>query len=667
MRAYAPLVPTLSILPPHRRALAAAVAATLLLAATACSGGGGDEPDGGGGGADGSGSAAHTGREGDGWTVLHYSMADTNLEPFMVGDVNELGTVGSNDNLHVREFIDRSADYGDDELLDQGSWVGARVLDLGAPGTSELVEDLGDVNAADPEVLATFIAEGLSAHRAGHYALVISDHGASWPGMGPDEGSDYDVLDLAEMTAGIASGLEQAGVDKLDLIGFDACLMAGYEVASAMAPLADRMVASQELEPGHGWDYAALQVLADDPDATSDDLGAAILDGFQAQAEASGTQDSITLAHLDLTRMAAVDEALADFGGALSESAAEVAPVVGRAEASTLAFAKSPDESESSHLIDLGSLAATIGAGSEDVAEQADALVGAIDEVVLDEVAGVSTEAATGLSIYFPATADLADGAYQEVATAQPWVDFLTTYYDAGAAIPAEEAPAFLDPDGAAEVEFADDGVYLTGTYDELGQANLTDAVISYALVEDDGSLTYLGEESASIDPDGEPVASGFYDLTALSISDGEDSAYAYVSLDYAEGDDVFTVDVPMAYYAPDDVAGETYQDALLSLTLDVASGDVLSETYYAYDEASGGYGEFAPEPDGIIVPEVLNVAADGSEAWTPTTEVGLYADVANLSYDLEPLGSGTPLQVDLTVFDYGDNSSTVSAYLEAP
>lgn len=57
-------------------------------------------------------------------------MADTNLEPFMVADVNELGVVGSNDNLHIRELIDRSAEYGDDELLDQGSWVGARVLDL---------------------------------------------------------------------------------------------------------------------------------------------------------------------------------------------------------------------------------------------------------------------------------------------------------------------------------------------------------------------------------------------------------------------------------------------------------------------------------------------------------------------------------------------------------
>ena len=241
-------------LTPTRRYGLTALTTTLLLLIAACSGGGSDDgdkdakPD--------SSSVAasdHTGREGDGWTVLHYSMADTNLEPFMVEDVNELGAVGSNDNLHVREFMDRSAEYGDDELLDQGSWVGGRVLDLGAPGVTEVVSDLGEVDSADPALLAQFIADGISEHRAGHYALIISDHGASWPGIGPDEGSDYDVLDLAEITEAISTGLEQAGVDKLDLLGFDACLMANYEVASAVAPLADRLVASQELEPGHGW------------------------------------------------------------------------------------------------------------------------------------------------------------------------------------------------------------------------------------------------------------------------------------------------------------------------------------------------------------------------------------------------------------------------------
>ena len=57
---------------------------------------------------------------------------------------------------------------------------------------------------------------------------------------------------------------------------------------------------------------------------------------------------------------------------------------------------------------------------------------------------------------------------------------------------------------------------------------------MQYAVVGDDGSLTYIGEESGFL-VDDEPVAVGYYDLTSLTISDGEDSALAYTSLDYSE------------------------------------------------------------------------------------------------------------------------------------
>jgi cysteine peptidase C11 family protein len=654
-----------------RRTGAVAATTVLLLLTAACSGGGSDdgdgdkdpEPD---NAASVATTADHTGREGDGWTVLHYSMADTNLEPFMVQDVNELGAVGSNDNLHVRELMDRSAEYGDDELLDQGSWVGGRVLDLGAPGVTEVVSDLGDIDSADPALLAQFIAEGIEANRAGHYALIISDHGASWPGIGPDEGSDYDVLDLAEITGAISSGLEQAGVDKLDLLGFDACLMANYEVASAVAPLADRLVASQELEPGHGWNYGSLQVLADDPDTTADELGSEILAGFEAQAEEQGTQDQITLALIDLTQMGAVDTAVADFATALSEQSAVVAPAVGQSEATTLAFGKNPDETQDKHLSDLGLLATSIGASAPEVAEPADALVGALDAAVLDEIDGAGTAGATGLSIYLPPVAELADPAYADVVSSGPWGSFLDSYYGAGDAIPADQLPAFTDPDAGPEVTFEDDGtVSLLGAFDAAAFGNITEATVSYALVNDDGSITYLGEEDTDFAEDG--TVDGSYDLTSLQISDGEDSAYAYTDLTLSEDVTTGFIDVPMTYYASTDPDQADPQDALLSLVLDVESGDFISETIYTYDDVSGGYGELAPDPEGILIPDVLTIGAAGEQVWEPTTDVGVYSDVENLTYDFVPLDSGTTIQTDLSIYDFGGNSSVLSAQVEVP
>ena len=42
---------------------------------------------------------------------------------------------------------------------------------------------------------------------------------------------------------------------KIDVIGFDACLMAMLETAYALRDSGSVMVASEELEPGDGWSY----------------------------------------------------------------------------------------------------------------------------------------------------------------------------------------------------------------------------------------------------------------------------------------------------------------------------------------------------------------------------------------------------------------------------
>jgi hypothetical protein len=47
-------------------------------------------------------------------------------------------------------------------------------------------------------------------------------------------------------------GMEQANLTKFDILGFDACLMATYEVVARLGKHADYYLASEELEPGHG-------------------------------------------------------------------------------------------------------------------------------------------------------------------------------------------------------------------------------------------------------------------------------------------------------------------------------------------------------------------------------------------------------------------------------
>lgn len=603
---------------------------------------------------------------GTGWTIIGYSIADTNLEPFMMDDITEMSGVGTQDGLNIVALVDRAADYTSDPVIGIDDWVGGKVLEIGPGGTAEELQDMGDVDTGDPQVLSDFITQAIEDYPAAHYALVISDHGASWPGVGGDEGSGGNGLTLDEIDTAIGTGLSDAGVDKLDLLGFDACLMSTYEVASTMAKHADRMLASQELEPGHGWNYASLQTLADNPDATVDELGSAIIEGFEEQATEQGTVDQITLALTDLTKMGLVDEALAAFGTALSERGADVAPIVGQSLETNLGFGRSPDPSQDTFMTDLGGLAGQIGTEALDVSDQADALIQAINDAIVDRVEDQGIQGATGLSIYFPPQEWFSQD-YLGIQTPAAWNDYLATYYSAGDAIPEEEQPRFTNADDTAETFFDEDGLNITGTFDLAAADNLSVATISYGIVNDDGSVEYIGEEPAAIADDGSGLALGIYDLTVLTISDGEDTTYAYLSLTQDEGSDTFTIDVPMAYYAPEDINGETYQDVLLTLTVDGETGDITDETYYVYDDDLGTYGELTAEPDGIVVPQTLTVDADGNQTWNPTSDVGLFADLPSLQYDLQPLDPGTLLHVDLTVTDFGGNSDTVSAEVSVP
>jgi len=590
------------------------------------------------------------------WTILTYSIADTDLEPYMMEDLDELGASGGYDDLNLVALVDRSTDYGDDDVLGLDGWDGGKLLEI-TDGGATVLDDMGDINTGDPQVLADFITRGISDYPADHYALVISDHGASWPGVGGDESNDQDGLDLYELNTGIAAGLEGAGLDKLDLLGFDACLMATYEVASTLAPLADRLLASQELEPGHGWDYSSFAMVGDNGGATVDELGSAIIAGFEAQAVDQEDESEITLSLTDLTKMPAVDAALADFTGQLIDRVDGVAPVVGKTLAQTLGFGKSPDPDSDSFMTDLGILAGEIGVDALDVSDEADALVRAINDAVVDKVDGQATQGATGLSIYFPPQPEYYVQDYDEITTDGNWGAFLTAYYGAGTAIPSGDKPA---SSGDAELSFDDDGLVIRGSFG-VPSANVAETYIRYGTVNGDGSITYLGKEQASIDDDGN--AEGYFDLTTMEITDGEDTVGAYLELTYAG--DVTTFDVPMAYYAPGSDEA-TFDDVLLSITLD-DDWNVLSETYYSYDTDLATYGELTADPTGVIVPQVLQVDADGTETWVATSDSGLYADLPNLQYEFPQLPSGTVLYIELWVVDFGGNAAKVSGTVTLP
>src|SRR3546814_1319580 len=129
-------------------------------------------------------------------------------------------------------------------------------------------------------------------------------------------------------------------------------------------------------------------------------------------------------------------------------------------------------------MTDLGLLATQSGIEALDVSDEADALVRASNDSIVDKVEGQDMAGATGLSIYFP-PADYFSQDYTLVETAGEWNTFLATYYGIGQSIPTEQQPTFTNADGIAETFFEEDGLNIIGTYEPEAAANRSEATIA--------------------------------------------------------------------------------------------------------------------------------------------------------------------------------------------
>ena len=601
------------------------------------------------------------------WTVLVYVMGDNDLESFAVGDIFEMAEAGSNEHLNIVSLIDRHPEYSDDEMGPLGNFEGTQLIHVGEEEILQSV-DLGEVNTGSADELAGFVTAGIQQFPADHYALIIWDHGAGWPGMGPDETDGEDILTLPEIGEGIAAGLDAAGVDRLDLIGFDACLMGTFEVAHAMRDLADVMVASEELEPGHGWDFSSLEILRSGDDVSAGELATTIVDTYEAHAKDFGTALEITLSAVDLTKLDELDAALRELGDVMEFADSAALAALGAARQDALAFGDSPDLSLASNAVDLGVLMTELSANNISVRPEADAVLGALETVVIHEISGIATSEATGLSVYFPPTSDYFDGGYFDLGEVPGWSTVLNSYFDGGSRL-ASTVTSTFDEEIGIEYFFDDSGINVFGTVNEGASDSIVSAEILYGVTdESDGSIIFIGEEPAEYTSfgDGTGEVYGFYDLTALTLSDGIDTDYAYLDMEVDEESGFLFFDVPLWYVPPEEFdTDDPYHDVVLALTLD-AEGNLVSEVYYEYTD-DGMIGELSANPEGLIFPIVLNEYPDGTAEWLTLSEVGLYAELPSLIYDLEPLDSGLEIYVELVITDYAGNVSAQGRFVTLP
>ena len=187
---------------------------------------------------------------------------------------------------------------------------------LGAGGP-ELLKDVGSRNMGDAGTLSDFLRFALSAAPADRYMMIFWDHGGG-PVLGlcNDQNFRDDSLSLAELRSGLQSGL---GGARLDLVGFDCCLMNCVDLCADLAGLADYAVVSQELVNGTGLNYDEwIKPLVADPSLSSETVAMAIADTYVAENSRGRFPATSTMSVIDTAKMPAVMEAADAFSAALA-------------------------------------------------------------------------------------------------------------------------------------------------------------------------------------------------------------------------------------------------------------------------------------------------------------------------------------------------------------
>ncbi len=546
------------------------------------------------------------------------------------------------------------------------------------------VEDMGELDMGDSQTLADFVTWAIQNYPAKHYALVISSHGAGWIGNGPDETDSNDQLQLPEITAALQQVQDATGIDQLDLIGFDACLMGQLEVYQALAPYTQYVLAAEEVIPGNGWEYTTpFNQLVNDPTMSAEQFGTDIIDAFMAYYAGPGARTKVDLHLIDTSQIPTVIDALGSFAAVADQNVLDKLSALGVARINAQSFANEAGDALSSlntanviASVDLTSLMELIGGQPDidlDLADAAYAVSDAAQAAVVYGAADSYLPDAHGMAIYFPTNTRIADliSVFADnlipYADALPdmsaWSTFLTTFHSTidtaltpdklkitvTQVLPDSQAASIYDPPVAI---FDTDG---------QGIANLVFAAV---LNLDDGTkimVDYSPLVFESILPDGRAVNS-----FPSGESTGNTFAWNVETLMFSDG----TTQIPSVLFinnagTPQGVISGTYvsqqsgQEVPASVVVNTDTQQAIST--FGTDDQGSPY-EIQTQPGDKFFPNWYNITSDGPMP-NRSTDFLAYG-LSPFSYTYIPAASGN-YTLTMILQDLAGNTSVSSADLQ--
>jgi len=382
------------------------------------------------------------------WTFMVYLDADNNLESAGIDDFLEMASVGSTAGVNIVVQMDRISGYD----ASYGNWTGARRFLIQKNDTPSVtpLQNLGEQNMGNPNVLQDFVEWTITNYPAEHYALAIWNHGGGWRVLQEKliekarsvksrgeadtavaravawDDTDGDVLYMKEVQQALEAAKqkieEHAGTSvKLDVVGYDACLMGMVEVAYAMRNVANYVVGSEETEPGDGWPYdTILNNLVATPSTSPKDFAKVIVTKY-GDAYTSG----ITQASVDIAKLSNLGIKIDNFTNKAKMEWSKLKV----ARANTIVYHPIGPSYWGIDLWDFADRAYN-QVTSTDIKTAALELKNAIDDFVIDEYHSSNMAGSHGIAIYFPETQTIFNNdpdhtGYEQNNTFMP-VDFVT-------------------------------------------------------------------------------------------------------------------------------------------------------------------------------------------------------------------------------------------------
>jgi len=532
------------------------------------------------------------------WTVIVYSAADDEvLEETMWFDVNEMELVGSNPQLNIVVQIDRyeAGFTGDSDWTDTRRYLITQDTDLSAIN-SPVVQNLGEVNMSDPQTLVDFVTWAVQNYPAKKYALIMSDHGGGWTGGFSDASAASSGMSIPQIVTSFEQIRQNTGVERLEVLGFDACLMGQIEVFGSFYPYSNYMIASEEVIPSYGWSYAAwLEQVAQNPTMDGVGLSQAVISTYVindvALSEGRASAEDIAQEESTTTLSAIESARVPDMIGAMNQFVSYIVTLDQQEVAEARTYARSYyslfGEEVSPSFIDLGNFSEMLTSINSDsgLQEAAFQLQTAISSAVVSEKHGVNMSGSNGVAFHFP-DSDLyyfteyneqfppyySESSYKFLEQSY-WDEFLTYHYTGQAFAPQEgiaSAPSrtaeIIAPGASADlsvdpIQISDTEITGDETVTVSTTVNGNVAYIHTALYFWDpdtesywiGDVSYyIAENTISVDgvnvPDyGSSPIQVQYDWSPslYSLTDGEHSAFVLVEpAEYlsADGQTVYAV-----------------------------------------------------------------------------------------------------------------------------